>query len=180
MQQQSKNNNIDLPFNWTQESSCVFYVKDSIVIFTEEMKLFLKSCAAQNDKREARLCTHLSPESTLHEMIIVHRKGNYVPPHRHYNKVESFHIMEGKLAIVIFNNDGSIIKAIHLSRDGDIYYKLQEPMYHSIIPLTDYVIYHEITDGPFILDDKDEAKWAPRKENSLEVKAYQKEIIGKI
>ena len=84
------------------------------------------------------------------------------------------------LNIVIFNNDGSVMKAIHLSSDGDIYYKLQEPMYHTVIPLTDYVIYHEITDGPFMLDDKDEAKWAPRKENSLEVLTYQKEIIGKI
>ncbi len=45
MQLQLKNNNTKIPFNWEQESSCVFYVKDEIVIFTEEMKLFLKSCA---------------------------------------------------------------------------------------------------------------------------------------
>lgn len=180
MQLQLKNNNTKIPFNWEQESSCVFYVKDEIVIFTEEMKLFLKSCAEKNLKREARLCTHLRPENTLHEMIIVHRKGNYVPPHRHSNKVESFHIMEGKLAIVIFDDHGLIERAIHLSSYGNIYYKLQKPLYHTVIPLSDYVVYHEITDGPFVLNDKDEAKWAPKKDELEKVKIYQKELIQKI
>ena len=180
MQLQSKNKLNQNPFNWHVESSCVFYTQDEIVIFTNEMKNFLISSAAKHCKKEARLCTHLSPENQLHEMIIVHSKGNYVPPHKHFNKVESFHLIDGQLAIVIFNEKGEIKQVIQLSDKKDIYYRLQKSMYHTVVPLSEYVVYHEVTDGPFLIDEKHEATWAPMKNDEGEVNNYQKKLMERI
>ena len=180
MQLQSKNKLNQIPFDWHEESGCVFYVKDEIVIFTDEMKDFLISRAAKHPKREARLCTHLSPSSTLHEMIIVHSRGNYVPPHKHFNKAESFHLIDGHLAIVIFFENGKIKQVIHLSDKENIYYRLQDSIYHTVVPLSEYVVYHEVTDGPFLVDEKYEATWAPKKNDLKQVKVYQKQLMEKI
>ena len=180
MQLRSKNKLNQIPFNWKEESGCVFYVKDEIVVFTDEMKSFLISRASKHLKREARLCTHLNPDSTLHEMIIVHSRGNYVPPHKHFNKVESFHLIEGELDIIIFCDRGEIKQVIHLSSENDIYYRLQKSLYHTVVPLSEYVIYHEVTNGPFLVEEKYEATWAPKKNDLEQVRIFQNKLMENI
>ena len=179
MQRQLKDK-LEIPFNLRAESSCIFYVKDEIVIFTDAMKHFLISCASQHPKKEARLCAHLTPDNHLHEMIIVHSKGNYIPPHKHLNKIESFHLIEGQLAVVIFNDCGEVKQIIHLDSKKDFYYRLQESMFHTVVPLSEYVVFHEVTNGPFFLEEKREAKWAPKKNDLEEVNNYQRKLMKKI
>lgn len=48
-------------------------------------------------------------------MLIVMAKGSYIRPHKHKNKSESFHIIEGLLDVIVFDlaveigsNDGSL------------------------------------------------------------------------
>ena len=43
-------------------------------------------------------------------MIILERNKNVYPPHKHFNKGECFHVIKGKLKVLIFNNIGKIIK----------------------------------------------------------------------
>ena len=177
---QSENKFNPNPFNWEAESGCVFYTKEDVLIFTDEMQDFLILCASQHPKKEARLCTHLSSDSQLHEMIIVHSKGNYVPPHRHYNKTESFHLIKGQLAVVIFSELGEINQTIYLSDKEDIYYRLQKSFYHTVVPLSEYVVFHEVTDGPFLIDEKHEAKWAPKKNDLEQVRIFQNKLMENI
>jgi len=69
-------------------------------------------------------------------MLIVHAKGAYVPPHKHTAKSESFHIIKGKLNVVIFNNDGSILKVIIMGdfdSDKTFFYRLPQDRFHTVI-----------------------------------------------
>ncbi len=127
---------------------------------------FLKDQARQNPRKRVRLCAHASAEDSLHEMLIVHAKGNYVPPHRHHGKSESFHMIEGSLKIVLFDDAGAIDRVIVMSADradqaASMFYRLSAPQYHTVIPLTDWAVFHETTNGPFRREDMEFAPWAP-------------------
>ena len=68
--------------------------------------------ALGNTRERVRLCTHQSVEDAVHEMLIVHIKGTYIRPHKHPNKSESFHIIEGNLDVVVFDDAGDLLEVI--------------------------------------------------------------------
>ena len=125
---------------------------------------FLKSKAAGNQRKRSRICLHRNIEDRLHEMIIVLSKGNYIRPHKHHNKSESFHIIEGKLKVVVFEDDGRIKDVIEMSPhpyEGSFYYRLDTSLFHTVIPLSAWTVFHEVTNGPFDKADTVFASWAP-------------------
>ena len=87
----------------------VFIVNTPIVRFGSEHISFLKKQASMNERKRARICAHLKNEDTLHEMLIVIYNDSYIRPHKHQNKIESFHIIEGCADVVVFDDEGKII-----------------------------------------------------------------------
>src|SRR4051812_15824469 len=73
----------------------VLYSDDLIVQVERPEIEQLKKAALLNPRRRIRLCAHRNVDSTLHEMLIVHTANTYVRPHKHLNKIESFHVIEG-------------------------------------------------------------------------------------
>ena len=142
----------------------VFYADAPVVKVTAETIAFLKARATGNRRRRARLCAHPGTEDALHEMLIVHAKHAYVPPHKHIGKSESFHIIEGRLKVVLFDDGGNKTDEIAM---GDVasgrtfFYRLSEARFHTVIPETDWVVFHEVTNGPFDRADTLFAPWAP-------------------
>lgn len=112
----------------------------------------LKVIALSHPFLRARVCLHESLENKVHEMIIAAHKDGNMPPHKHpVNKPESYHMIEGKLQISIFNNDGSLKDSIILSSDKHPkIYRITGGVWHQPIPLTDWAVYHEVATGPFI------------------------------
>src|SRR5438477_12910146 len=68
----------------------------------------LKSRAEGNCRRRMRLCAHQDSDDPLHEMLIILGHGSYIRPHKHLHKTESFHIMEGRADLVLFDDDGRL------------------------------------------------------------------------
>ncbi|KKL22706.1 hypothetical protein LCGC14_2432770, partial [marine sediment metagenome] len=66
----------------------------------------------------ARLCLHRDQTDAVQEMIIVHRKGAYVRPHRHDGQTESFHVLEGRMLVVIFDDEGNVTDRQHVAPSG--------------------------------------------------------------
>lgn len=150
--------------NWTRESDEVFYAVGSIVRISADDIAFLKRQAGDNPRGCARLCAHSGAGDVLHEMLIVLSEDFCVPPHKHKGKSESFHIVEGELTVVIFEDNGDIKDAIPMAAPGNgetFYYRLSEESYHTVIPKTDFVVFHETTNGPFRREDMILAPWAP-------------------
>jgi glucose-6-phosphate isomerase len=134
----------------------------------------LKRMHAEYPGKNIRLCLHREPEAPFHSMIILEKKGKYYPPHKHLVKGESFHIIEGRMAIFIFDDDGLIQDACILEKEGCFLYRIGLDMYHAVMPLSDVVIYHESKPGPFTGEgDSLYPAWAPDEHNADEIRKYE-------
>ena len=107
-------------------------------------------------------------------MFIFHKKGAYVRPHRHLNKLESFHLISGQVSTIFFDNYGKPTKVIKMGdyRSGKtFYYKLFKSCFHTVLIDRD-VLFHEVTSGPYIKNQTIFAKWSPVENNKKAVKKY--------
>jgi len=158
----------------------VFYTTDEITIVSKNDITFLKTKAFESPKKRARLCTHLDSSDRLHEMLIALGKDTYIQPHKHFHKSESFHIIEGRLAIIIFDDYGNITEIVtmgdYLSGDT-FYYRLVGDYFHTVVVFSEYAVFHEATNGPFNSEDTIYAVWAPR-ENQNEAKMVYMDSIA--
>ena len=123
-----------------------------------------KQLSSRNPRKRIRLCAHATPEDNLHEMLIVHERNTYVRPHKHPGKIESTHIIEGMVDVVIFDDNGQIASVIGM---GDytsgraFYYRMAIPLFHTLIIRSDVLVFHETTNGPFERKNTIFAPWAP-------------------
>jgi len=142
----------------------VLYADETLIQVTRGDVQALKGLAAQNERRRVRLCTHASPDDPVHEMLIVHTPETYVRPHKHLNRVESFHVIEGEGEVLIFDDAGEMTEVIAL---GDylsgrpFYYRLSRPSYHSLLISSPVLVFQEVTSGPFRPADTQFAPWSP-------------------
>ena len=153
----------------------IIYAQGLVVSINNGDLAMLKHIAEANPRKRVRICAHPDIDDTLHEMFIVHKQGNYVPPHRHKGKSESFHIVEGTAEIILFNESGMPSRKLIMGnkiRDGFIYYRLAPDVFHTVIPVSDYVIFHEVTNGPFRREETEFASWAPSEDEPHKHAAY--------
>ena len=137
---------------------------EPIVQVSQEYMETLKERARQNPRRRIRLCAHPDINNPLHEMLIVHEKGTYVRPHKHLNKTESVHIIDGLVDVVVFDDDGKITDVMQMGdyKSGrNFYYRMQYPYFHTLLIHSEILLFHEVTNGPFDRNDTVFAPWAP-------------------
>ena len=147
-----------------KESDEVLYPDIEVVTVGAEDIAELKHLALLNPRQRIRLCAHRSPVDSLHEMFIVHTKNCYVRPHKHVGKAESMAILEGEADVVLFNEDGTIRQVANMgdfSSGKQFYYRMSEPIYHTLLIRTDFLVFHESTEGPFIRENTIFPQWAP-------------------
>jgi len=140
---------------------------------------WLKQRAAETPRRRARICTHPDADARLHEMLIVHACDTYVPPHRHVGRSESYHMIEGQMRIVLFEDDGEIRDHVAMSVScgtGALYYRLSESRFHSMLLDSDWVVFHEVTSGPFDPATTIIPDWAPDSADT----AAQRDFIARM
>ena len=122
----------------------------------------LKVIARQNERNRVRICTHISPENTLHEMIMVYFKGAHLKPHKQYNKTISYTILEGEVDLVFFDEIGKEIKIIEMgemSSKKKYFIRTSTSQFRAMRPKSEFLVFHEITNGPFVTNDTIYATW---------------------
>jgi cupin fold WbuC family metalloprotein len=157
------------------ESAEVLYATGPFVTVQATEIADLVSDAARNQRRRIRLCAHLSPADTVHEMMIVHERSCYVRPHKHIGKGESFHIITGAVDVVLFNDDGSVDEVISMGTYESglpFFYRIAAPVYHTLLIRSDVLVFHETTSGPFDRTQTEFPQWAPDGANDEQVSAY--------
>ncbi len=82
-------------------------------------------------------------------MVIAFHRDTYIRPHRHKNKTESFHMIEGEVLVTFFDDEGKEMQKIHLGMGNDFLYRLSADHWHSVTCLTEYAVLHEVAMGPF-------------------------------
>lgn len=136
----------------------------------------LKNACLKTKNKSIRICLHSSPEAKLHEMLIVLHSQTYVRPHKHVDKTESFHIMEGELNVFIFDDVGKITRKIEMGSyhsSKSFYYRLASPHFHTVLPASEFVVFHEVTNGPFIRSETLFADWSPEGHQTSSVERYK-------
>ena len=154
----------------------VFFVEDDIVRLDAQAVEFIKAKALSNDRGRARICAHRKASDTLHEMIIAIRSDSYIRPHRHHNKIESFHLIEGRADIVILDEQGKIEDVVQMGGEYCFYYRLSTPRYHTLLIHSPLLVIHEITNGPFNAEASDFAHYAPAEEETVAIKVFLKNL----
>jgi len=160
-------------------SEAIFNTKDIIKLDNKDIQ-YLKQKAVNSSLKRVRLCLHKDIQEPLHEMIIVICKNVYIRPHKHIRKAESFHIIEGSFFLIIFDDNGGIIERILMGEDKKrkkFLCRLEKNLWHMLIPTSEFVVFHETTNGPYIgKDDSIFAPWAPEEGDNIGIKNF----IGKI
>ena len=149
---------------YQQQNAEVLYSKDAVTMVDKSDIEHFKQLSTHNQRKRIRLCTHLSQVDLLHEMLIVHDKNSYVRPHKHPNKSESTHIIEGLVDVVLFDDDGQIERVISMgdyASGKNFYYRVAAPIFHTLIIRSEVLVFHETTNGPFDRNATIFASWAP-------------------
>ena len=153
----------------------VLFATDAIVQIDASDIAELKQKAKQNPRRRIRICAHSDKRDSIHEMLIVHEKSCYVRPHKHINKTETFHIIEGMVDIILFNEEGRIDQSIRMGdfKSGrKFFYRLPPSRYQTLLIHSDVLVFHEITNGPFKHEETVWASWSPEETDKDEVSQY--------
>ena len=161
------------------ESAEVLYPLETIVTVDAKMIDELKREAAKNPRRRIRLCAHRGVDDRVHEMIIVHTKDTYVRPHRHTGKSESFHVIDGLVDVVVFGDGGEIADVIPMgsfSSGRTFFYRIADPLYHTLLIRSDVLVFHEATTGPFRREETGFAPWAPDESDPAAVAKFMKTV----
>ena len=176
-----KNSSIPLPvfldaseLHLLKNSEEVYYAADEIAVFSQAHVDFLKSNMHNSKTGRIRICAHKSPEDMIHEMLIIIDGKSYIRPHKHIGKPESFHVIEGAIDVVLFDEEGNTVDVIKLCSRGSgngIFYRLSKPQFHAVLVNSDHAIIIETTQGPFNKEDTIFAPWSPD-EDHIEVSKY--------
>ena len=92
-------------------------------LFNKEMLDELSSQAKISPRLRANRNVHASLEETVQRLFIAIEPGSYVQPHRHpeAEKWEFFMVVRGKIAMIIFNDEGCVVKRIELNPATGMY-----------------------------------------------------------
>ena len=168
---------------WDKISEEVFYPRQNefVEISKNDIDSLIKA-AEDNPRQRARYCTHSSTEDDVHEMVIYHKKGTYIRPHKHLGKTESFLLISGEADVLIFDEDGNLLEARNMGKyetGKNYYYRIPDSCFHAQIFRKD-TIFHEATKGPFDVNSTINAIWAPKETEYHLVKDYMKNLESQL
>jgi len=123
--------------------------------------------AADSQRRRYPKILHESG-ANLNRVINFLMADTYMQPHLHPSaeKVEMIMALEGKLAVLFFDNGGNIIQSVIIEKGGVRYVEVPAFAWHTYVVLSDTAVTYETMPG--VYDPKTWkilADWAPREED---------------
>lgn len=161
----------------------VIAADESVVTVTAADIAQLEECASANARKRARLCAHRSVDDSLHEMLIVHHRGVYVRPHKHLGKAESVHVVSGAFDMVVFDEDGSVVRVVPMGEFQSgrcFYFRMSEPFYHTLLIRSEVLVFHETTSGPFRREETVFGPWSPEEKDIAHAQVYLADLEERV
>jgi len=135
-------------------------------LFDEALLDGLVSKAKTSVRLRANYNAHASLDDPVQRLFIAIEPGSYVQPHRHpeQEKWEFFMLLRGHLVVLLFDDQGQVIRREELSPGGSVYgFEIPPNCWHCVVALASGSVFFEVKRGPYTpLSDKDFAGWAPR------------------
>ena len=143
---------------------------------TGSEELIALARASRETKRgRLRLCLHPDIDNPLHEMIIVHPRQAYVPPHKHHGQSESILVLQGRVDLVVFDDQGAVTRVVPMGapESGQIFHhRLEVPKFHTLLIHSEELVFMEVRTGPYLPEHTEYASWAPASEQRELVTDY--------
>lgn len=161
----------------------VIAVDESVALLSREQVREIVAMAAKTPRKRMRICVHRDDAEKHQEMFIVHTDETYVRPHRHLTKAESFQVLEGEVDVVFFDDKGNVTKTVSMgdyASGRPFYYRIAEPVYHSLLIRSKHLLFKESTTGPFIRSESEFAPWAPEEKDADAVREFTAKLRQKI
>ncbi len=153
------------------ESKSVIRFNEGISCVNKKNVSVIKDFSVKTKYRRSRICFHSDNNDTLHEMHICVKAGSYIRPAKHLKKIESLLVIDGLAKLFLFSDCGHVQEIIELGPYGSNrihYYRLNEPIFHTLFVETNTFIFHEVAEGPFIPEETELAPWSPSGDSELE------------
>jgi cupin fold WbuC family metalloprotein len=125
---------------------------------------------------------HPDSSANPHRFLNAWMRGSYAAPHRHLStpKPESFVVLRGELAVLLFDDAGQVVEHHRLGRDGLLGIDLAPGLWHTLVPLSETAVCFEVKPGPYdAATDKEFAPWAPL-EGDPAANAYLEQLVRAI
>jgi cupin fold WbuC family metalloprotein len=159
-------------------------VSDEEIVTVGPLEIaLLKQILETAPRGRVRLCAHSSASDRLHEMFIALAQTTYIRPHKHSNKSESFHVVSGMADVTMLDDRGNILEVVALGEPSSgraFFYRLQQPIFHTLLIRSDVFIVHEVTNGPLEAADTVFAQWAPEEGDAAAAKKYIRALSASV
>ena len=134
----------------------------------------LAARAGESPRQRAHHNLHEMSEP-CHRLAVGLQPDTYIPPHRHLSadKAETLLVLQGRIGLLLFGEDGSLQATHLLEAGGDcLGVELAPGQFHALVVLAADSILFECKAGPYrALAEAEQASWAPR-EDQPEAAAY--------
>jgi cupin fold WbuC family metalloprotein len=114
-------------------------------------------------------------------MLIVHSFGQYIQPHINLDSAKSFVVLDGEMAVVLFNSEGAISNYVQLrafDNTSAFLLRLDDPVFHTVVPISATVTFLETVNGPHM--GTHYAPFAPVPNDRLESEKYMMWLMKEI
>ncbi len=141
-----------------------YYCKTAFIVIDDATIAWLKEKLQTTPGNTVRICLHQDAAAPFHEMLIAHKRAGDFRPHKHPAKSESYHVIEGRLRVNRFDNDGKLVSTLVLGPKGSggaFMHRIPANTWHSTEPEGEYVVFHESKLGPFVDGDNVYPDWKP-------------------
>jgi cupin fold WbuC family metalloprotein len=147
---------------------------ESVLLSEAEIKEGLLG-AKQAERRRYPKVLH-QPGADFNRMINFLMSDTYMQPHfhPHQEKIEGIEVIQGKLAVLFFNDEGEITKSVIIENKEGEENRIDVPgfAWHTYIVLSETAVTYETMKGVYDPKTwKELASWAPL-ENTPEAKEY--------
>ncbi|MCE5277930.1 MAG: WbuC family cupin fold metalloprotein [Planctomycetaceae bacterium] len=136
----------------------------------------IKVRALASPRGQFRLCLHQSIQDAVQEMIIAQRQGVFYPPHCHDDTSVSVQVLQGRLTVIIFDDNGSVIERHDLQphgQGGEFCLRLSKGCWHMNLPRSPMTVFYETLAGPFLRETANRfPAWAPASGDPQAVRDY--------
>ena len=153
--------------------------QDDFFIINSESIARIKNKAQHNASGKYRTCIHRSEVDFVHEMLIVHKSNTFVRPHKHALNGESLHFIEGSATAIIFDQRGKIEKFFEVgdaSTGRIFFYHMQRNVFHTLLIESEFLVFKETTQGPFIRENTIFPDWAPNSKDPSVAETYMAKL----
>jgi len=136
-------------------------------------------------RRRKNLNLHDDYAEPCQRLLNALEPGTYIRPHRHTDppKPECFLALRGRMALILFHDDGSIARVVRFGADGPVYgIDLPAGVWHAVVALEPGSLFFETKPGPYQpLTDKDFAPWAPAEgTDRAAIKEYLAKLVSAV